>query len=618
VTDSKIVLEELPSKFISFRSRWEQRNIRMQIIQEAVNGNWSIDGPDDDSIENRSPNMIQIALEDTAEASSILPTIRVHPSDGASKSKEDAYAMERMGMSYMDVSKDELLSLRSFLDLGAYGMFSWVIHHDQELGGPLIEWRDPRTCYPEPGWKTMDSVRECFFARELYVNQLPAEWREKVYARWPDGRKTDQADNRSVYMQGKKVILVEYFTEQEWLIGVFYQSGTGWMGGSITYEPVEIARGMNPGGICPVVIGQRMTLDNEPRGQFDQVVGLMKAHIRLMGLVLDYADQAVYSDVWVKDLIGPLNFGGGSYIQLGPNGGIGRVAPAQTDMSVFQELSSLIDSMHLGGRWPKSRPGEIDQAIASAKFLESTVGIMNTVIKTNHMIMARAKEQALRLAFLADKTYGSDTRPVSGVLRNQQFAFERKKDQIDLKARVRVEYGLGLGRDPAQAMVLGIQMSQAGFVSNEYVQENFEGITDVGLERSRIDVEQMQKMAMAQLLEGLQNGTVPKSALIKIAKARQDGEDIFELFEEYIIKPQEEAAAQMPMSGLTGGPVAPGAPAPAGAGMPAPQAPPPQDLLAALAGGGAGPQGPESMSRLNTPIGNGGFAGTTAQIGPGR
>ncbi len=617
MTEYKIDVQELPSKFLSFRTRWEDRNFRMKVILEAVNGNWAVDDAGDDAIENRSPNMIQIALEDTAEASSILPTIRVHPSGPSSKAKSNASAMERMGMSYMDVSKDELLTLRSFLELGAYGLFAWLVHHDPEMGGPIIEWRDPRTCFPEPGWKTMDSVRECFFARELYVSQLPEKWREKIYAEWPDGRQTDTADRHNVYFQGKKCVLIEYFCEDEWWLGAFYQSGLGWDGSTIQYTPIELDRGKNPGGVCPVVIGQRMTLDNEPRGQFDQVVGLMKAHIRLMGLVLDYADQAVYSDVWVKDLIGPLNFGGGSYIQLGPNGAIGRVAPATTDMSVFQELASLIDSMHLGGRWPKSRPGEIDQAIASAKFLESTVGIMNTVIKTNHQIMARAKEQALRLAFLCDKEYGAKTRPVQGVLRNQQFAFERDKDQIDLKARVRVEYGLGLGRDPAQAMVLGIQMSQAGFVSNEYVQENFEGITDVALERSRIDVEQMAKMAMAQLLEGLQNGTVPKSALVQIAKARGDGDDIFELFEKYIVKPAEEAAAQMPMSGLEGGPVEPGVPA--GSGAPTPQPPAPGELLAALGGGAAaGPGGPESMSRLNVPLGSGGFAGTTAQIGQGR
>ncbi len=614
--ESKIKLEDLPSKYTSFRTRWEERNARMQIMLEAVNGDWDVDGPDDDSIANRSPNMIQIALEDTAESSSLVPTVRVGPSGPDDEAKHRAVAMERMAMSYMSASQFELLTIRSLLDLGAYGMFSWLVFKDDEANAPVIQWRDPRLCYPEPGWKTFDAIRECFFARELYINQLPQEWQEKVYERYPEASR--RADNGTMYgyYNQKKVVLIEYFCEEEWLLAVFYESGVGTTGGAVTYTPIEIMRGQNPGKICPVVIGQAMKLDNEPRGQFDQVVGIMKAHIRLMGLVLDYADQAVYSDVWVKDLIGPMAFGGGSYIQLGPNGGIGRVAPATTDMSVFQELQTLIDNMHLAGRWPKSRPGEIEQAIASAKFIEATAGIMNTVIRTNHLIMKLALQRALRVAYRIDREIPGK-RSISGVLRNQQFMMERNTSDIDLDANVRVEYGIGLGHDPASAMVLGIQANQAGLVSQEFVQENFEGITDVALERSRLDVERFRDMALARLLQGLQDKTIPESALPAIAKARRNGDDIFELFEKFVVKPQEEMAAQMPMSGLAGGPVQPGAPA---GGPAAPAAPAPADLLAALGGGGRGAnpyqtQTPESNARLNVPLGNGGFLGTQTTTG---
>lgn len=608
-----IDLDLLPSKYISFRDRWSERNERMQIILEAMNGDWDVDGPDDDSIQNRSPNMIQIANEDTAEASSLIPTVRVGPSGPEQEAKDNAVAMERMAMAYMDASQIELLTIRSFLDLGAYGMFSWLVYDDPETGGPIIQWRDPRTCFPEPGWKTLDSVREAFFARELYFNQLPDEWQDSIREQWPentDGAPWDTHRHIGHY-QDKKIVLIEYFQEEEYLIAAMYQNGVNRPGGVINYIPIELQRGLNPGGICPVVVQQRITLDGEPRGQFDQVVDMMKAHIRLMGLVLDYADQAVYSDVWVKDLIGPLNFGGGSYIQLGPNGQIGRVAPATTDMSVFQELQTLIDNMHLAGRWPKSRPGEIEQAIASAKFLEATAGMMNTVIRTNHLIMKRAWEKALRVAFKVDKQ-GKGKRSVSGVLRNQQFMIERDTSQIDLDAKIRVEYGLGLGRDPAQAMVLGIQAQQAGLVSREFVQENFDGITDVALERARIDTERLRDMALAQLLQGLEGGTIPQSVLPKIAKARMNGDDIFELYDEFVVKPQEEQLAQMPMSGLTGAPVSPGPLGQPGAAAPA--APPPEELLGALGIGAPAP--PEGAARLNIPLGDGGFMGTTSQTGP--
>ena len=498
-------------------------------------------------------------------------------------------------------------AMKSMMDLAGLGLFSSIVRHDEETGGPVLEWRDPRTFYPEPGWKTMDIVREGFFARELYLNQLPDDWEQKIQEKWPMEVNTTDTHRYLAH----KVVLVEWFTEDEWMIAGLLMSTTGLPHGEAKYVPTELARGKNPKGICPIVAGQRFSLDGEPRGQFDQVIGIMKAHIRLMGMVLDYADQAVYSDVWVKDLIGPMSYGGGAYIQLGPNGQIGRVPPASSDITVFRELDSLIDAMHLGGRWPKTRPGEIDQAIASAKFVEATAGVMNTVIRTYHLIMKRTLEQALRVLFVHDMAHGKP-RMMSGVLKNQQFMIERNISDIDLAAKIRVEYGLGLGHDPAQAMVLGIQAQGAGIVSMEFVQENFDGITDVQRERARLDTEQLRNMAYAQLLQGLEAGSIPKSALVEIARARMNGDDIFEIFDEYIVKPEEEQLEQQMTSGVDGTPVQPGAPVQSGAGAPTP--PPPEALLAALgsAAGGASPEGagPEPATRLNAPIGNGGFAST--------
>jgi hypothetical protein len=592
-------IAHLPSLYAEFVDRWTDRNDRMQTMLNAVTGHWSTIGPDDEDIENRSPNLIQVALEDTAEAASLIPTVRVAPSGITKKARDQSAEMERMAISFMEASQVEVLTIRSLMDLIAYGMFVWVVVPDPETGAPLIQWRDPMTCFPEPGMKTLDSTREALFARELYLTQLPAEYQARVEERYGQLR-----DLNTYNMREKKIILVEYFTEDEIVIAALYQQGFGTPGGKLTHIPIELDRMPTIGGICPVIVGQRITLDNEPRGQFDQVLGVMQAHIRLMGMVLDYADQAVYSDVWVKDLIGPLNFGGGSYIQLGPQGAIGRVQPAVSDLAVFREMDQLVESLHLGGRWPKVRPGQVDQSIASAKFLEASAGMMNTVIRTLHLIMKNGWERALRVCFVQD-SLGPRKRTVSGVLRNQQFMAERDVDMIDLKARIRVEYGLGLGRDPAQSMVLGIQASQAGLVSTEFVQENFEGITDLGLERIRLDTEKFHDMALAQILQGLEQGTIPQSALVEMAKARQNGDDIFDLYKKYVVAPQEEQREQQMTSGLTGDPMMPGMPQ--DPGMMAPSAPPIEELLGALGGGGGMPGGPDPRSRINVPLGDGGF-----------
>jgi hypothetical protein len=600
-------IDDLPAAFIAMRERWADRNERMSVLKEAVTGEWAEVGPDDEVLTNRSPNLIQVALEDTAEAASMIPTPRVKPSGPTQTDKDRATAMERMAIGYMDLSQVELLEIRTLLDLAAYGVMSWVVVQG-ENGVPAVQWRDPETCYPEPGFNNMDSIRRCVFARNLYVTQLPIEYQRKIWAH------AQIQHNDPAYLNDKQVQFVEWFDEDEYLVAVLYQAGATRPGGEATYMPIELDRFETVGGVCPVIVNHRIALDNEPRGQFDQVINVMQTHIRLMAMVLDYADQSVYSDVWVKDLVGAMPMGGGSYIQLGPNGQIGRVAPAVSSLQVFEELDQLIENVHLGGRWPKVRPGQVDQAIASAKFVEATAGMMNTVIRTYHLLMKRQWEQALRVCFLIDKTSGPD-RTIAGVLRNQQFLMERKADDIDLEAKVRVEFGLGLGRDVAQSMVLGIQASQAGFVSREFVQENFEGITDVDLERIRLDVQAMRDMALGRLMQGLESGEIPPMALVEIAQARQNGDDIFELFKKYIAEPQSAQQANMLTSGIDGSQVAPGPPALSPAAT-APAAPPPEALLASLAGGAAPAGPPESIGRLSVPLGGGGFAGTQSSSGP--
>jgi len=587
-----ISLNEIPALYTAFRTRWSGRDDRTIIMDSVVAGEWSNIGPDDEELVNRSPNLIQVGIEDTAEAASTIPTIRVTPSAGSDPAKSKAEKMELMAASYLDRSQYELLNIQSLMELVAFGYNCWTIHFDPEDGGPLIEWRDPRTFFPEPGWRPGDSIRRAMFARELYLAQLPVPYQEKVADVL---RRSEATPKTNVSYLDHKVTLVEFFTEEEIVVAAMFSTAVraaNPASPSISWTPVILERTKTPAGICPVVSGQRITLDTEPRGQFDQVVDVMQAHIRLTSLVLDYSDQAVYSDIWVKDLIGNMPFGGGSYVQLGPQGAIGRVQPAVTNFAVEHILKDIVDNIHLGGRWPKSRPGEIDQAIASAKFVEATAGMMNTVIRTLHLIMKRSLEQALRICFAVDKELGKE-RTVAGVLRNQQFMIERKKSDIDLKAQVKVDYGIGLGRDPAQTMVLGIQGMQTGIFSTEFVQENLDGLTDVAKERRRIDVQHLRDMAFAQLMQGLQQGTIPETALVEIAKKRANGEDIFELFDEYVVKPKQAQQDAMIPSGL-GGPGSMPGQAPAAAGGPQPPVPPDAgSLLGALAGGpGGAPAGP--------------------------
>lgn len=606
-----LLVEEVPQLFAAWKQRQSDRDDRIDTMAAIMRGDFtSVFDPDEETFDNRSPNLIQVAAEDTAEAASAVPTIRVAPAKNSDLQKRRASAMERIGVSYLEAANVELLVTETVLDMAVTGLSPWVVWPDFEQNIPLIERRDPRHCYPEPGYRPGEAVKRCFLARNVYFSQLPAEY-QAILIRGEYISKGHLDIDPNV-----QLTIVEWFDEHEYAVFGLYETGKQYGVGSSSTIPVEFDRVHHGLGRCPVVINARISFDKEFRGQFDQVVDVLEAHVRLMGMVLDYADQAVYSDVWVRDLVGEMPYGGGAYIELGPNGAIGRVPPAVNSFSVQQDLQQLTEAIHVGGRYPKSRPGDIDQAIASAKFVEATAGVMNTAIKTYHLILKRGFEQAIRMGFLIDKTLFPGKKMMTGVLRNQEFMEEYDTDDIELDNKIMAEYGLGLGRDPAQAAVLMLQYASNDFISQEFVQENIDGVTDVAREQARIDGQKFRDMMLAKLLEGIQTKTIPDAALVEIAKARQAGDPLIELYEKYVVQPQQEMIAGGIPNGLGGGMLAPGTTpdqlmageggipgAPAGAPPGVPPAPIPAQLLGAL---GAGPAGPAP-----------GPGGPVAELAPG-
>lgn len=595
-----LAIEDVPIVFEMYKKRYTERDERHEEIHEVIAGDWESVDPNEDPIPPSAANMIQVAIEDTGDAAAVRPSVRVMPWKPTAPVKESAAKAERIAQHYVRTSKIDFLLSPTVQRMAAYGLCPWVVWPDFEQVVPIIEMRDPRGCYPEPGIRLGERARNVMFTREAYFSQLPEKHRNALLEFSEENRSL-----RHTWEKNATLTIVEYFDEEEILVTALLKSGySGAQANPSSFAsvPVELSRINHNLSVCPVIVGERFTTDGEHRGQFDQVVGPQKAHNRLMDLLVDYADQAVYSDTWVKDAIGEISFGGGSYITLGPNGGIGRVPPAVSSLNVTQDLAMMEEAVHLGGRWPKSRPGEIDQSIASAKFLEASAGMMNTVIKGYHLVLKSMIESAVQLCFEVDKkVLGPERGPrvASGILRNNEFMIEYTTDEIDLKNMVVVDYGMGLGKDPSQSAVLQIQYAQNGYISEEFVQESIEGVNDVQRERARIDAEKFKQILFGKIIEAVQMGQITNRQLIELTKKRYEGEDLFELFERFVVEPEEEAIAlgPGPVSGLTGQPLGlgPGAAPPgAGGGPTPPPAPDPSQLLA----------------RLNTPAGPGGTLGT--------
>lgn len=599
-----------------FVERQIERDQRMDNIAAVVRGDWTVVDVDDSQLKPKSPNIIQVGLEDTAASAAMIPTVRVAPSkSGDKKSEGRAAKMEQLGASYFDRAGGKLFFQSSSIGVGAYGFACWNVTNDGDKGkvGSSIEWRDPVSCYPEPDVNVLGVASRMFFAREMFLSQLPARYQDVFTAHCL----SRDAGYDGRHFENHGVTMLEYSDCERVTIGIAFDAATvprmGDQGrtqyGQAQWVSVIVEDYPNAAGMCRGIYGQMPTLDGAPRGQYDQVIPVLHAHIRLVAAALEHANQSVYNELVVVDpLSSDIPQGPGAVIELGSNGKAFRLPPATVSFSFFEETQRLLDAVHVGARFPKARPGQLDQSQGSGKLMESMLGVQNAVIASHHSVFERMGAQALRVAFELDKAEGPK-RTVAGTLRNQQYQLDFERDDIELEARTSVEYGLGFGRDVQSSAVLAIQLKGADIISLEDAQENYPGIVDVARTRSRILGEKIDAQILVKMLQGVQQGTLDDEALVKMRREVSAGGLLVDVFYEFVVKPQAKAKEGMLTSGLDGSQMMPGAP-PGADGATPPTPPDPASILAGLAGGAPPPGGgaPTPGSRLSVPLGNGSFA----------
>jgi hypothetical protein len=597
----------------TFVDRWRGRDERMNLIARVVRGDWTVLDKDAKLLSAKSPNVIQVGLEDTAAAASMIPTPRVYASDPADPvSERQAQQMELLGASYLKRAGGKLLFQKSSLTGGAFGLACWQVVNDGPNGkvGSVPQWRDPSGCYPEPDVDEIGVASRMFHEREVYLSQLDPHY-ARQFIEHCHASKYD-----ATWFDDHSVKMLEYSDANRVTIGLAYDSSRNprdngllpyMEGQSASWVSVIVDDYPNKAGMCRGIYGQWPSLDGEPRGQYDQVVSVLAAHMRLVAMALEHAAQSVYNELVVVDPIGDIPQGPDAVIELGAQGKAFRLPPATVSFSFFEETNRLLDAVHVGARWPRNRTGEVSQSQASGKFVETSLGVQNAVIGTHHTVLERMTTQALNVCFALDAAEGP-RRTQAGVLRNQQFqiAFDRK--DIDLKAEVCIEYGLGYGRDVSQSAVIALQLVGGKMISIETAQENYPGITNVARERARLLGEEIQAQMKAELWMAVQSKEVTSEQLADLYEDVLRGTLFVEAYRKFIIEPKKKRESQMLTSGLTGGKLMPGAAPGQGPGGQMPVAPNPADVLGMLGGGGAAPS---QMSRLSVPLGDGSFAGST-------
>lgn len=592
--------KDLTDIFIDLRARYAERDSRHDAIEAMLRREWDLKDSAGDPLMIASANMVKTISEDLSEAAATMPTIRVRAYKQTQDIIEEAAKMERIAMSYASANKIRERMPRFIMDHLNYGFTPFLVLPDPDTMRPAIYKRSPKTCFPEmPVYPTM-IPRRVLFSEQVGFKSLGEEEQQMLL----DAGFLVQAGTKA-----PMIVKMEYVTPDEYTTGYLYSTNRTQGSSSntftrATWTPVITAQVELKGALTPAVIVARDTFDDEHRGLFDDVLDPQLSHAKLLAMAIDYADQSVYSDMWARDVMGDTAFGGGSFIELGPNGAIGRVPPASASLDLWRDIDKLEENIHFGSRSPKARSGQVTQSQASGKFVETTIGTMNTELKAIHEKFGEGIEALLHLCFETDLAYfATKKQSARGRVAGEDFHIDYVPNKhINLDNDIDAEYGLGLGRDSQESAILMLQYAEKDLLSDEFILENTEGMHDIHREKQRVDLQKLEKMLFASVLAGVEAGEIPKEALAEIYREREAGvplvkiiEDMFKPEPEPEVPPGMEGAMPPGMDPAALPPGMPGAPpgmGPGGPGGPAALPPPPPEaaqMMAQMGAAGAPP-----------------------------
>lgn len=564
----------------NLKQRHADRDIRMQQIQSVRKGNMVDVFPElfpEGMPHAMVANFIDIAARDLAEVLAPLPSFNCS-TVSISNAKARAFADKRgmIANNYVFNSR-----LQSQMYWGAdwyfsYGFLPIHVEPDFEDNLPRIRIEDPMGSYPE-----YDRFGRCVAYAKRYMKttqELANEFPEHAVALL--GRLGyDQNNNMDIE-------LIKYMDKDQTVLYVPSRNN------------LVLSRVKNPLGKMMVRIARRPGIDDESRGQFDDVIYVQMARARFANLAMEAAEKSIQAPFVVPNDVIDLPMGPDAIIRTANPNGVGRVKldiPAAT----FQEQSALQSELRLGARYPEGRTGNIDASIITGQGVQALLGAFDSQIKAGQTILAEVFEDILKLCFEVDEMLFDEDKSVRGTAQGTPYELKYKPSKdINGDSSIEVRYGLMAGLDPSRALIFSLQALGADLVSKDFIRRELPWSVNVTLEEQRIEIEKMRDnltasiTATAQAIPSMVAQGQDPSALIRniadVIERRRKGENIEDAALAVFTPPQPEQPMQPEMAPPGAqGPVEQAPPSPATPGQPSGGAPqqeaPPQDLASILA-----------------------------------
>ena len=564
-----LTIEQISARVENLRERAAERDARQQDVLAVRKGQIATVYPDffpEGVDQNVVANFIDIVARDLSEVMAPLPSVNCSAANQANdRARKFADTRTRIATNYFAHS-DLQVQMYTGADMYiTFGFVPFVIELDEEAGLPRIRIENPVGAYPE-----FDRYGRCIsFTKRYYtaVGELASQFPE--YAHILLGKEMYKADMNS------QIEIIRYYDKDQ----------------SVLYVPernnLVLSQARNPIGKMMVVVAKRPSIDDEMRGQFDDVLGIQLLRNRFALLAMEAAEKSVQSPIVLPSDVNELEMGADAVIRTANPAGVRRV-DLNIPPGAFTEQALLQQELRTGTRYPEGRTGNIDASIITGQGVQALMGGFDTQVKSAQAIFASALRDVISVCFEVDEKFFDYEKTIRGVDAGSpyQITYKPTKDiKKDYSADVR--YGMLAGLNPAQGLIFMLQALGGGLISTDLAMRELPFGINVTQEQEKIEIENMRKSLVQSLQAYTQaipqmavNGGDPSMVIKKVAdviKARQKGVAIEDAVEEVFAPELPPAGAEM---------VEQPSPAPAAPAGGAPAQPSLQTLLSSLSAGG--------------------------------
>jgi hypothetical protein len=580
-------IEQIAARVESLRYRSNERDARNLDVLAVRKGNISQVYPDffPDGVDaNVVANFIDIVARDLSEVMAPLPAVNCSAANQVSdRARTFADKRTRIASNYFSNSD---LSVQMYQGADwylTYGFIPFVIELDDDAKLPRIRLENPIGSYPE-----FDRYGRCVAFAKRYSLTLG-----ELVSQFPEYERELLGADRYEQNLNAQIEMIRYYDKEQ----------------SIIYIPAKqnliLSQAKNPLGKMMIVVARKPSIDNELRGQFDDVLGIQLLRNRFALLAMEAAEKSVQAPIVLPQDVQELQLGGDAVIRTANPAGVRRVE-LTLPQGAFTEQNILNQELRVGTRYPESRTGNIDASIVTGQGVQALMGAFDTQVKSAQAIFAAALRDVISLCFEVDEVIYPEEKTIRGVDSGSPYEITYKPGK-DIKGdySADVRYGMLAGLNPAQGLIFMLQALGGKLISKDMAMRELPFTVNVTQELEKIEIEDMRTALLGSLTAYTQaipqmatQGQDASEVVRKIAaviKARQKGQALEDAIEAtFAPAPQQVPPAGAPSQVEQTSP----APAVAPVGGPNPeqvmaelppqqeQAPDIQSLLSSLTSGG--------------------------------